>query len=168
MKRGARAAVCAGFVLLIVCTSRPAGARSTDSHEAGLPPRVRSLEARLLAPCCWNQTLDTHESEIATELRLEIARRAASGEAPAAIEADLVARYGPRIRAFAPTSALPAVLACLFGAAAMLGAATWWRARAWVRRASGAAPPAQGAQRADEADYDRRLAEELAAEGSDL
>jgi cytochrome c-type biogenesis protein CcmH len=155
-------------MVAIVCTSHGAAARPRNEvHDATPPPRVLSLEARLLAPCCWNQTLDTHESDLATELRLEIARRAAEGEAHEAIEADLVERYGARIRAFSPTSPLPTVLACLFLAAGLLGTATWWRARAWRRPALEAAVP-PGARRADEDEYDRRLTEELAAQGTDV
>lgn len=58
-----------------------------------------SLIARLRAPCCWNQTLDVHSSPTADGLRDEIRRRAAAGETIPAIEADVVKRYGDRIRA---------------------------------------------------------------------
>lgn len=58
-----------------------------------------AVEARLLAPCCWNQTLEVHASPLADELRAEIRARLAAGETGAAIEDDLAARYGERIRA---------------------------------------------------------------------
>jgi cytochrome c-type biogenesis protein CcmH len=57
------------------------------------------LYGRLIAPCCWNQTLDIHDSEIATQLRVEIAERLTRGEPALAIEDDLAARFGARIRA---------------------------------------------------------------------
>ncbi len=57
------------------------------------------LEGRLMAPCCNVQTLDVHASPLADELRAEIHRRLLAGDEPAAIEADLVARYGDTIRA---------------------------------------------------------------------
>lgn len=60
---------------------------------------ANSLISRLRAPCCWNQTLDVHASPIADGLREEIRHRAAAGETVPTIEADLVKRYGDRIRA---------------------------------------------------------------------
>lgn len=58
-----------------------------------------ALQSRLLAPCCWKQTLDVHESELSTTLREEIHRRILEGEAPRAIEVSLVQRFGEKIRA---------------------------------------------------------------------
>jgi len=62
-------------------------------------PGAERLEGRLLAPCCWAQTLDIHGSEIANALRREIRARLKAGESSDAIEASLVARYGQKIRA---------------------------------------------------------------------
>ncbi|MGN6108576.1 MAG: cytochrome c-type biogenesis protein [Kofleriaceae bacterium] len=63
------------------------------------PAPERVLERRLIAPCCWRQTLEDHESPVATSLRAEIRARLAAGEPAAAIELDLVGRYGERVRA---------------------------------------------------------------------
>ncbi|MGE0398252.1 MAG: cytochrome c-type biogenesis protein CcmH [Kofleriaceae bacterium] len=60
---------------------------------------VGELEDRLYSPCCWRQSLRDHESPIANQLRAEIRERIAAGEAPDAIEADFVRRYGEDIRA---------------------------------------------------------------------
>lgn len=60
---------------------------------------ARAVEGRLIAPCCWVQTLDVHESPLATELREEIEARLRHGEPSEAIEDDLAARYGEKIRA---------------------------------------------------------------------
>jgi cytochrome c-type biogenesis protein CcmH len=62
-------------------------------------PGAERLEGRLLAPCCWAQTLDIHGSEIANELRREIRTRLKAGESPGQIEQSLIARYGERMRA---------------------------------------------------------------------
>jgi cytochrome c-type biogenesis protein CcmH len=59
----------------------------------------RELYGRLIAPCCWNQTLDIHDSELATQLRVEIAERLARREPELSIEDDLARRFGERIRA---------------------------------------------------------------------
>lgn len=59
----------------------------------------KSVETRLLAPCCWNGTLDVHESDLARDLRREIRARLRGGETVDAVEESLVARYGERVRA---------------------------------------------------------------------
>lgn len=70
-----------------------------SSSRSTVPPSAKALEATLLAPCCWNGTLATHDSPVATELRDEIESRSAKGETTVAIEGDLVSRYGEKIRA---------------------------------------------------------------------
>lgn len=57
------------------------------------------VESSLLAPCCWQQTLDVHESPMATALREEVRARLRAGEGPQAIEDDFAARFGERVRA---------------------------------------------------------------------
>lgn len=122
---------------------------------------ARALEGRLLAPCCWIQTLDVHESELATALRAEIAERLRRGEASEAIEDDLAARFGERIRAvprgedprsFVAAGAFAGMLVALVGLLALL--------RSWVRRGAVTQPAAEGAPPRDE--YDERLDDELA------
>lgn len=83
----------------------------------------RELERRLLAPCCWRETLDVHESQPAAELRREIRRRLAAGEGVASIEADLIARHGSKMRATLPGSLgsylFAVILLCGLGGAAL-------------------------------------------------
>lgn len=64
-------------------------------------PRV-AVEEALLAPCCWRESVLSHDSEIAARLRREVESRLAGGEPAEAIEASIVARYGERIRALPP------------------------------------------------------------------
>ena len=68
-------------------------------HSSAEPSRALELEGRLIAPCCYVQTLDIHESELASTLRSEIRSRLARGEEAQAIEDDFARRYGERIRA---------------------------------------------------------------------
>ena len=63
------------------------------------PDKAAALEERLLAPCCWRQSLRVHQSPVATELRAEIGRRLAAGEPPAQVERELIERYGEEMRA---------------------------------------------------------------------
>jgi cytochrome c-type biogenesis protein CcmH len=94
-------AVTTAFSLAFLCSagvsSAQKGAQASDIVEN--VPGAERLEGRLLAPCCWAQTLDIHGSEIANSLRREIRTRLKAGEQPEAIEQSLVARYGERMRA---------------------------------------------------------------------
>jgi cytochrome c-type biogenesis protein CcmH/NrfF len=126
----------------------------------------RAIEARLRAPCCWVQTLDVHESELATNLRAEIHERLQRGEKSVTIEDDLVVRYGERIRAVPrdedPMDFIPAVIGTgmmtsLLGLALVV--------RRWRRRAIDGVPRAEtntepANSKKDE--YDVRIDDELA------
>ena len=81
---------------------------------------AEELEDRLLAPCCWRQPLRDHESPVATQLRGEIASRIAAGESTDDIEADLVRRYGDKLRAPPPRTWL---IGLAVGLPALLGLA---------------------------------------------
>ena len=97
--------------------------------------RARALETRLLAPCCYTQTLDVHESELATELRHEIERRLAAGDDPQHVEDTLVQRYGERIRAVPrgedPRGQIPSGVGAVM-ALALVGLV--WLGLRWRRR----------------------------------
>jgi cytochrome c-type biogenesis protein CcmH len=96
---------------------------------------TRELAGRLIAPCCWTQTLDIHESPIADQLRAEIGKRLNAGELPTAIEDDLAARYGEKIRAV-PRGEDPRVALPIVVGGAMCLAVLWlaWLGRSWLRR----------------------------------
>jgi cytochrome c-type biogenesis protein CcmH len=68
----------------------------SDPASGAATGRAGAIEAELLAPCCWTQTLDIHDSEIARQLRGEIALRVARRESSESIRDDLVARYGSK------------------------------------------------------------------------
>jgi cytochrome c-type biogenesis protein CcmH len=115
------------------------------------------LESRLFAPCCYTQTLDVHESDLASQLRREIHARIGAGEAAQQIEDDLAVRYGERIRAVPrgrdPRAFIPAliavVMAASFGVLLRFG-------MGWRRRSALAVPVADAEQ------YDEALDAELA------
>ncbi|HTU57430.1 MAG TPA: cytochrome c-type biogenesis protein CcmH, partial [Polyangiales bacterium] len=104
----------AGAALATVATSAAADASAS----------ARELEGRLIAPCCWTQTLDIHDSPIADQLRTEIATRLRAGEPAAKIEDDLAARYGEKIRAV-PRGEDPRVALPIVVGAAMSVAVLW-------------------------------------------
>jgi cytochrome c-type biogenesis protein CcmH len=148
----------ASLAVLLALTMAAAPASAQPLTQEDLSGVVSS---RVLAPCCYEQTLDVHESPLASALRDEIRTRLRAGERPAEVEASLVARYGERVRAVPrdhdprdPMLAL-VVLAMAF-AAAMLVRAT----RRWNRRAP-AAPAGTTAQSRDA--MDARIDDELHA-----
>jgi cytochrome c-type biogenesis protein CcmH len=95
--------------------------------------RVQVLEGKLLAPCCYQETVGRHQSEVAVKMRVEIARMVAEGKSDAEILDRYTQQYGARVIAdFAPTPGwahlVPWVLV-LLGAAGLM----WWLPR-MVRR----------------------------------
>jgi len=124
----------------------PAGAAALDAEHAEHVPATEAgedlqsyvegasrLEGRIMAPCCWNQTIDIHGSEAAYELRREIRKRLKAGESPDTIEASLVQRFGPRILAVpdsSPLGSLATVLSLAFGG---VGVAGYFMLKRWSR-----------------------------------
>lgn len=130
------------------------------------------LDGRILAPCCWTQTIDIHGSEPAYELRREIRKRLKAGESADAIEASFVQRYSQRILAVpnsSPLGGLATGLAIAFGGA---GVAGYMMLKRWTRagKASGAARAQKKSEKGavssakDEA-LDERLDRELSEIG---
>lgn len=122
---------------------------------------ARELAGRLIAPCCWTQTLDIHDSPIAEQLRAEIAQRLRAGEPAAKIEDDLAARYSEKIRAV-PRGEDPRVALPLIVGALMASAILWllWLGSRWLR-SSRVEPTASLASSAGDQRFDERLDEEL-------
>lgn len=152
----------AALLVIGIAASSPLPALSAEPRAGQEHPAKgeAALLGRLVAPCCWTQTLDVHAGPMADSLRAEVRTRLAAGEAPSSIEDDLVARYGPRIRSSA--SERPLVWAGLgVGALSLLSIGMLlFTIRRWVRRSARAAAafPAPSAER--DAD-DERLDEEL-------
>jgi cytochrome c-type biogenesis protein CcmH len=108
------------------------------------------LEGRLLAPCCWNQTLDIHASEPTYQLRSEIRRRLKAGESPDAIEQSIVQRYGQKILAVPDSSPLVSVANLLGLGFAGAGVAAYFMLKRW--RVAGAASAAADKKKRAKAD----------------
>jgi len=109
------------------------------AHADDVEAKAHQLEQRLVAPCCWTQTLDVHESELVTQLRQEIRTRLRAGERPPSIEDAMAQRFGERVRAM-PRGKSPmlvfaqgtSVLLAL-GLGLMIALAVSWRRRALQR-----------------------------------
>jgi len=160
----------AALALLAIATIVAGHARAqAPADPGGYVAGEKTLEGRLLAPCCWAQTLDIHESEISSQLRAEIRQRLLHGESPDSIEQDMVARYGARMRAVPAGKSLTSMgvwLSVLFGLGGL--GATVLVVR-WVRRATprargsrddGVAPETQEREPARDK-WDDRLDDEL-------
>ncbi|MEZ5356018.1 MAG: cytochrome c-type biogenesis protein [Bryobacteraceae bacterium] len=61
--------------------------------------RIRRLEHKLMAPCCYQTTLDEHHSDAANEMKAEIAAWVAEGKSDREIIETYKVRYGSRILA---------------------------------------------------------------------
>lgn len=106
--------------------SAPSGATTPTANEppareSGQTPEEMAVASRLIAPCCWTQTLDVHQSNIAIQLRHEIRRRLAAGQTPDQIINVMVARYGKRILAVPKGSHLSTVATTMFGLVGLAG-----------------------------------------------
>ncbi len=130
--------------------------------------RALALEKKLMAPCCYQGTLEAHHSELADALHEEIRARLTQGEAADSIEQQLVSRFGARIVAVPSPDILEGTASMVMCGLLVAAGLLWATARSWVRRAH--APVAvPGTAHAVEpmpvvestADYDRRVDEEL-------
>ena len=137
---------------------RPSTSATASTGEASDPDHVPGEEAilmRLMAPCCWQQTLDVHDSPVSTQLRGEIRARMRAGESPDTIQQAMVSRYGERIVALRRDDPLDDVSVALAAVALAAAAGLVWAASRWVR----ASPdlPDEGNKPAGRDAYDDRL-----------
>jgi cytochrome c-type biogenesis protein CcmH len=121
--------------LALADAEQPDHAHSHQSGEdfATYVEGASRLEGRIMAPCCWMQTIDIHGSPVSDELRSEIRRRLRAGESADAIEASFVQRYGPKILAVpnsVPLGGVATLLAIAFGGA---GVAGYFMLKRWSR-----------------------------------
>lgn len=73
----------------------PALASLTPDQES----LARSIEGKVMAPCCWTQTVAEHQSDIAEQMKAEIRNLIAQGRGEDEILDQYVDRYGPAILA---------------------------------------------------------------------
>lgn len=63
----------------------------------GQVPRVKALQEKLMAPCCWSESVAVHRSELAAEMRAGVERMVAEGRTDREILDHYKAQYGVRI-----------------------------------------------------------------------
>ena len=128
------------------------------------PPSAKALESRLYAPCCYNGTLDIHDSELARDLRKEIDSRIARGDTAEVIQTDFVARYGEKVlaarsdRPARMTGTLVFMLMLVAAAGLAFALRRWTRTEPSAARAEDASAPPVAEDELD-ARVDAELAE---------
>ncbi len=104
-------------------------------------PGASAIEGRLMAPCCWTQTIDIHDSDIARSMKHEIRRRLRNGESADVIQASFVDRYGPKILAVQPNSQLKNVFLGLSVVIGGAGVASVLMLGRWRKRSAESTGP---------------------------
>jgi cytochrome c-type biogenesis protein CcmH len=119
-----------------------------------------ALETQLVCPSC-HTTLDESDSEVAREMKAEIARRIAACQSAKQIRNAMVAEFGPTILSTPQTHGFDLLAWVLpLGGAAAGAVALAFAARAWTRgRAPAGANSAQGGLTPED---ERRVDEALA------
>jgi cytochrome c-type biogenesis protein CcmH/NrfF len=59
--------------------------------------RIQRLEKAVLAPCCYTETVGQHQSEIAVQMRVEIAKWVEQGRTDEEILDTYAKRYGAKV-----------------------------------------------------------------------
>jgi cytochrome c-type biogenesis protein CcmH len=94
------------FIALLTCLVSGACASMLEGATSNLiPPPMPSAQAaiyahvtsRVLAPCCWSQPVQIHQSEAAEKVRAEVVAFIRQGDGEEKIFDRLAAEYGERI-----------------------------------------------------------------------
>ena len=75
-----------------------------------LDREARAIDEMLVAPCCFTQQVSVHQSSAAEEVKADVRRRLAAGEARQQILDAYVAQYGKHILAEPPARGFDLVL----------------------------------------------------------
>jgi len=166
-RRSPLAASLTAMAFVISLTISPAARADAQAADAAAmetspAPGERALVGRLVAPCCYQQTLDVHTGPAADALRAEVRRRLWAGESSEAIEEDLVSRYGPKVLAVPPGNPIAAVATSLAALTLVAGAGLLVVVRRWRKAGQRAAPTPATTESTRDA-YDERLDDELRA-----
>ena len=163
--------LCVAVLLAALLGAAPVAFAQHEGESPSAPvtdepaPGEKALFSRLVAPCCWNQTLDIHGGAAPEQLRAEIRKRLQAGETPDTIERDFVARYGQRVLAVPPGSPIGTIALLLGMLALAAGGGVFVIMRRW--RNAGDASGEQPAKKPEPAGtrdaYDDKLDEELRA-----
>jgi cytochrome c-type biogenesis protein CcmH len=124
--------------VLVAVAPSTAGAQSAGGGTSSdLTPqqeaRVKALAGRLIAPCCWTQTVDVHQSEASNQIKEQIRIMIVQGKSDSEILDGFVKQYGEKILAAPPARGfnllayLLPLVAVLIAAGLLFVAITRWR-----------------------------------------
>jgi cytochrome c-type biogenesis protein CcmH len=100
-------------------------------------PRERALQEKLVAACCWSESIAHHSSGKAGEMRLELRRMLEAGKSDEEILAAFQAAYGKRVL-MEPAGHARAVAYAIPAVAGVLGLAlVVWILRRWAAGRTG-------------------------------
>lgn|GEM_PF-1186341 len=164
--RVAFATVTTLFILLFLYANVPSAAYGQGTDLAPEQQRlVEDLEGKLIAPCCWTQTVSVHESQAAESVKMQLRSLAASGKNEDEIVDYMVGQYGekilaaPRASGFNALAYILPVLAILAGAAGLTFAASKWSGG----RKPTAEVPTSTREDQRTSDLNKRMEEELSS-----
>jgi cytochrome c-type biogenesis protein CcmH len=140
----------------------PADAGAANDELRTFVPGAAALEGKILAPCCWNQTVDIHGSEVSNGIRREIRKRLLAGESADTIQASFVERYGAKILAMPADSPLVPIAVTVLLCISVAGFAGYMMLKRWQRAGTAPAKPAKRDAASNEL-LDARLDAELKA-----
>lgn len=157
MTRKIVAAFAALLVSATIAVAQPGASSGTRS--AALEREARTIDAMLVAPCCFSQQVSVHQSAAADQVRVDVRERLEDGQSREQIIAVYVGRYGKRILAEPPA---PGFDLTLYATPIVLFIATITIVALVLRRFASHAPEGATAERfAATADEDARLDDEL-------
>jgi cytochrome c-type biogenesis protein CcmH/NrfF len=70
---------------------------SASGSPSGQRARIEALEGTFLAPCCYSEPISRHRSEVALQMKAEIARWVDEGKSNRDITETFKQRYGARV-----------------------------------------------------------------------
>ncbi len=85
------------FTCIVLFASIMFGFKYQDQTEKTIEEKQKSLEKSLVAPCCWNEAVETHNSGPAVEMRNKIAELLKEGKSEKEVTDYFISQYGQRI-----------------------------------------------------------------------
>lgn len=83
-------------VMLVMALAGPAAAADLTPEQQKL---AAGIDGKLIAPCCWTQTVALHESQKAEEIKMQVRLLIAQGKGESEIIDGFVTQYGEQILA---------------------------------------------------------------------
>ncbi|MDZ7292834.1 MAG: cytochrome c-type biogenesis protein CcmH [candidate division KSB1 bacterium] len=132
---------------------------TTDTSRAVSLDEVNKIARQLMAPCCWSETADVHQSPAAEEVRAQIRTALQKGYTESQIINSFVATYGERILAKPKAVGFNLLVWVLPVVAILLGGYGAWR---YLRRSSNQSAETRPVKSVSSDDpYEQRLEREL-------